>query len=195
MGGDVQGGSSITQQSSRRARTEGRSARDPIERDAAYREGDRNHSGAQDRRDAPRDRPREGVPENDILLGYLNIALFGGTVYGIEAAARLLRHQRKGSLAAQSAALWSAIVNNPEKFRFDRRPQPSQQIAGAERLPTDPRPTATTSSARMDLESEGDSRARAQAAAAEPLPPRLPSPAPAARRPEPRPSSATTSPG
>jgi membrane peptidoglycan carboxypeptidase len=57
----------------------------------------------------------------EILAGYLNIAFFGGTVYGIEAASKYYFGgvSAKNLTLEQSASLL-AIVNNPEKFRLDR---------------------------------------------------------------------------
>ena len=57
--------------------------------------------------------------KDDILLGYLNIALFGGTVYGIEAAANYYYGIPASQLSTSQAASLLAIVNNPSKFRFD----------------------------------------------------------------------------
>lgn len=57
--------------------------------------------------------------KDEILLGYLNIAAFGGRVYGIEAAANYyFGVSSKDLTIAQSASL-VAIVNHPEKFRLD----------------------------------------------------------------------------
>ncbi|TCL81404.1 MULTISPECIES: transglycosylase domain-containing protein [unclassified Rathayibacter] len=125
-GGNVQGGSSITQQYVKNVLVQKAEAlSDPIERDAAYREATETTA----ERKVAEMRLSIGLekeyPKNDILLGYLNIALFGGTVYGIEAAARYYFDTSARDLTlAQSAAL-IAIVNNPEKFRFDRPDDPA----------------------------------------------------------------------
>jgi membrane peptidoglycan carboxypeptidase len=58
--------------------------------------------------------------KNDILRQYLNIAGFGGRVYGIEAAADYYFHSTAATLTAAQAASLTAIVNNPDKFRLDR---------------------------------------------------------------------------
>ncbi|KQQ21142.1 hypothetical protein ASF48_11470 [Rathayibacter sp. Leaf299] len=126
MGGRVQGGSSITQQYVKNVLVQKAEAlSDPIERDAAYREA----TETTPERKVAEMRLAIGLekeyPKNDILLGYLNIALFGGTVYGIEAAANYYFGTSARDLTlAQSAAL-IAIVNNPEKFRFDRPDDPA----------------------------------------------------------------------
>jgi len=66
--------------------------------------------------------------KDEILLGYLNIAGFGGTVYGIEAAANYYFGTPASQLSLPQAASLVAIVNNPEKFRLDR---PSSETNGA----------------------------------------------------------------
>jgi membrane peptidoglycan carboxypeptidase len=58
--------------------------------------------------------------KNDILRQYLNIAGFGGRVYGIEAAADYYFQSTAAALTAAQAASLMAIVNNPDKFRLDR---------------------------------------------------------------------------
>ncbi|HYI33098.1 MAG TPA: transglycosylase domain-containing protein [Glaciibacter sp.] len=65
----------------------------------------------------------------DILKGYLNIAHFGGTVYGIEAASKYyFGNVSAKDLTLEQAASLIAIVNNPEKFRLDR---PDSEANGA----------------------------------------------------------------
>ena len=66
--------------------------------------------------------------KSEILLGYLNIAGFGGTVYGIEAAANYYYSTTAANLTLAQAASLIAIVNNPEKFRLD---QPESETNGA----------------------------------------------------------------
>ncbi|MFB7891998.1 transglycosylase domain-containing protein [Microbacterium sp. NPDC056044] len=58
--------------------------------------------------------------KNDILLGYLNIANFGGTTYGIEAAARYYFSTTAANLTLTQAATLAGIVQNPNTFRIDR---------------------------------------------------------------------------
>ncbi|WP_235008131.1 transglycosylase domain-containing protein [Microbacterium timonense] len=58
--------------------------------------------------------------KNDILLGYLNIANFGGTTYGIEAAARYYFSTTAATLTLGQAATLAGIVQNPNTFRIDR---------------------------------------------------------------------------
>ena len=61
------------------------------------------------------------VSKNDILLGYLNIANFGGTVYGIEAAARYYFSTSAANLTVAQAATLAGIVQNPNTYRIDKR--------------------------------------------------------------------------
>ena len=66
--------------------------------------------------------------KNQILLGYLNIAGFGGTVYGIEAAANYYFSTSAAYVTLAQAASLMAIVNNPVKFQLDR---PESETNGA----------------------------------------------------------------
>lgn len=65
--------------------------------------------------------------KDEILLGYLNIAGFGGTVYGIEAAANYYFSTSAANLTLEQAAALMSIVNNPQKFRLD---QPDSETNG-----------------------------------------------------------------
>ena len=66
--------------------------------------------------------------KNQILLGYLNIAGFGGRTYGVEAASEYYYGKQAKDLTIGQAATLISIVNNPEAFRLDR----STNLAGAE---------------------------------------------------------------
>ncbi|MBN9194039.1 transglycosylase domain-containing protein [Microbacterium sp.] len=57
--------------------------------------------------------------KNDILLGYLNIANFGGTTYGIEAAAQRYFGVSASKLNLAQAATLAGIVQNPNTYRID----------------------------------------------------------------------------
>ncbi|WP_378148063.1 transglycosylase domain-containing protein [Cnuibacter sp. UC19_7] len=57
--------------------------------------------------------------KDDILLGYLNIANFGGTVYGIEAAAEYYFGVSAKDLTLAQAASLAATVNEPNGLRID----------------------------------------------------------------------------
>ncbi|MCW2289729.1 membrane peptidoglycan carboxypeptidase [Leucobacter luti] len=58
-------------------------------------------------------------PKDEILLGYLNIALFGRTIYGIESAAQYYYSSSAKDLSLAQAASLVAIVNNPGHLQID----------------------------------------------------------------------------
>ncbi|MFT4307346.1 MAG: transglycosylase domain-containing protein [Microbacterium sp.] len=57
--------------------------------------------------------------KDEILLGYLNIANFGGTTYGIDAAARYYFGVSASQLTLGQAATLAGIVQNPNLYRID----------------------------------------------------------------------------
>ncbi|MCU1475738.1 MAG: hypothetical protein JWQ64_431 [Subtercola sp.] len=57
--------------------------------------------------------------KDDILLGYLNISLFGGRIYGIQAAAEYYFGVSAKDLTLPQAASLIATVNEPERLRID----------------------------------------------------------------------------
>lgn len=57
--------------------------------------------------------------KDEILAGYLNIAGFGGSVYGIEAAARYYFNTSATDLTPSQAASLIAMVNEPNLLRLD----------------------------------------------------------------------------
>lgn len=59
--------------------------------------------------------------KNDILLGYLNIANFGGQTYGIEAASNYYFGTKASQLTLSQAATLAGIVQNPNRFRIDKK--------------------------------------------------------------------------
>ena len=58
--------------------------------------------------------------KNDILQSYLNIALFGGRVYGVQSAAEYYFGVAAKDVNIQQAATLIAILNNPDNLRIDR---------------------------------------------------------------------------
>lgn len=58
--------------------------------------------------------------KNDILVGYLNIAAFGGTVYGIGAAAQYYFDTTPKKLTIAQAATIAGMVQEPNKLRIDK---------------------------------------------------------------------------
>ncbi|WKK70623.1 biosynthetic peptidoglycan transglycosylase [Rathayibacter oskolensis] len=134
---DTQGGSSITQQYVKNVLVQkAESITDEAERDAAYKEA----TATTPERKLKEMRLAIGLEKesskDDILLGYLNIALFGGTVYGIEAAAEYYFGTTAAELSVSQSAALLAIVNNPEKFRFDRPDDPDNGAATGYALTT-----------------------------------------------------------
>lgn len=57
--------------------------------------------------------------KQEILLGYLNIAGFGGRIYGIQSAAKYYFDTDAKDLSVAQAASLMAIVNNPNYLRID----------------------------------------------------------------------------
>ncbi|WP_233265348.1 transglycosylase domain-containing protein [Leifsonia sp. AG29] len=58
--------------------------------------------------------------KNQILQSYLNIALFGGRVYGVQSAAEYYFGVSAQQVNLQQAATLVAILNNPDNLRIDR---------------------------------------------------------------------------
>lgn len=128
-GRETQGGSSIAQQYVKNVRVQEceRDATSIEERDGCY---DAVTETTIDRK-LKEMRLAIGIEKrytkSEILLGYLNIAGFGGTVYGIEAAANYYYNTSAANLTLPQAASLMAIVNNPGKFRLD---QPNNELNG-----------------------------------------------------------------
>ncbi|MHA3682986.1 transglycosylase domain-containing protein [Leucobacter sp. HY1908] len=57
--------------------------------------------------------------KDDILLGYLNIALFGRQIYGIQSAAHYFYNKDAKDLTLAESASLVAIVNNPSRYQID----------------------------------------------------------------------------
>ncbi len=66
--------------------------------------------------------------KNEILQSYLNIALFGGRVYGVQSAAAYYFGVSAKDVNLQQAATLIAILNNPDNLRID---QPDSKENGA----------------------------------------------------------------
>ncbi len=58
--------------------------------------------------------------KDDILLGYLNITNFGGTVYGIGAAAQYYFNTDAANLTIAQAATIAGMVKEPNTYRIDK---------------------------------------------------------------------------
>lgn len=62
----------------------------------------------------------ESYSKNDILLGYLNIAGFGGLQYGVDAAAKYYFGVSAAELSIGQAATLAGMVQNPNTYRIDK---------------------------------------------------------------------------
>ncbi|MBB2958899.1 transglycosylase domain-containing protein [Pseudoclavibacter helvolus] len=121
------GASTITMQWVRNVRVqEAEAILDPAESEKAYIEATDPNTG----RKLQEMRLAIGVEQqyskDEILQGYLNIALFGGTTYGIESAAQRYFGKPALDLNLQEAASLIAIVQEPNAYRLDRE----ENIAG-----------------------------------------------------------------
>lgn len=129
VGGDTQGGSSITQQYVKNVLVQqAEQIADKDKRDAAYKEATKTTP----ERKLKEMRLAVGVEKNytkdQILLGYLNIANFGGQSYGVEAASKYYFGVSSKDVNIQQAATLIAMLNNPSGLRIDR---PDQEVNGA----------------------------------------------------------------
>ncbi|OOB89684.1 transglycosylase domain-containing protein [Rathayibacter sp. VKM Ac-2630] len=121
LNSETQGGSSITQQYVKNVLVQkAESISDEADREKAYADATATTPERKLREMRLAIGLEKEYSKDDILLGYLNIALFGGTVYGIEAAAEYYYGVPAADLTVGQSAALLAIVNNPEKFRFDR---------------------------------------------------------------------------
>ncbi|MEN2740377.1 transglycosylase domain-containing protein [Microbacterium sp. X-17] len=68
--------------------------------------------------------------KDEILLGYLNIANFGGTTYGIDAAAKYYFGVPASQLNLAQAATLAGMVQTPNTYRIDRPDGTTTDAAG-----------------------------------------------------------------
>lgn len=119
---DVQGGSSITQQYVKNVLINNgiREAKTEEEKEVAYEEATETSPERKLKEMRYAIALEKEYSKDDILLGYLNIAAFGGRVYGIESASQYyFGGKHAADLTLAEAASLIAIVNHPEKFRLD----------------------------------------------------------------------------
>lgn len=119
-GNDVQGGSSITQQYVKNVlvqKAEGIS--DPVARQAAYDAAVATNLDRKIKEMKLAIGVEQKYSKQEILNGYLNIAAFGGRVYGIEAAAEYYYGKTANTVSIPEAASLIAMVNNPNVLRID----------------------------------------------------------------------------
>ncbi len=121
-GRDVQGGSSITQQYVKNVLINNgvNAAQTEEEKDAAYAEATEVSAERKLKEMRYAIALEKESTKDEILRGYLNIAAFGGRVYGIESASQYYFGTTAKDLTLAQAASLIAIVNHPEKFRLDR---------------------------------------------------------------------------
>ena len=119
-GGDVQGGSSISQQYVKNILVmRAEEIADPEARKAAY------YAATQTTIERKLKEMKLAISieskytKDEILNGYLNIASFGGRVYGIESASEYYFGVKAKDLTLAQAASLIATVNNPNNLRID----------------------------------------------------------------------------
>jgi len=120
--GNTQGGSSITQQYVKNVLIQQgiAAAQTPEEELVAYEEATETTADRKLKEMRYAISIEKKFSKDQILKGYLNIAHFGGRVYGIESAAQYyFNGTRAADLTLAQAASLIAIVNHPEKFRLD----------------------------------------------------------------------------
>lgn len=124
-GGGVQGGSSITQQYVKNVLLQKCEAM-PVktkEQKSKYNTCVDDSTGVTPDRKVKEMKYAIGLEKkytkDQILEGYLNIVGFGGSVYGIEAAARYYFNTTAAALTPAQAASLVAIVNNPTRLKLD----------------------------------------------------------------------------
>lgn len=128
---DVQGGSSITQQYVKNVLINNgvREAKTEEEKQAAYDSATETSPERKLKEMRYAIALEKKFSKDEILRGYLNIAAFGGRVYGIESAAQYyFGGKHAADLTLAEAASLIAIVNHPEKFRLD---YPESETNGA----------------------------------------------------------------
>lgn len=92
---------------------------DEKERDAAYNEAVKTSIDRKVKEMRLAIAVEKKYSKDEILQGYLNVALFGGQVYGIESAAKRYYDTSAKDLTLAQAASLVAIVNYPEALRID----------------------------------------------------------------------------
>ncbi|GAA4062092.1 transglycosylase domain-containing protein [Agromyces indicus] len=130
IGGDTQGGSSITQQYVKNVLINNgvSEATTEEEKQAAYEAATEVSAERKLKEIRYAITLEKKYSKDEILLGYLNIAHFGGRVYGVQAAAQYYFGTNARDLTLAQAASLIAIVNHPEKFRLD---YPNSEANGA----------------------------------------------------------------
>lgn len=120
-GGGQQGGSSITQQYVKNVLVQkAEQIPNEDERKAAYLEATISTPERKLREMRYSIGLEKENSKDEILLGYLNIANFGGLSYGVEAASQYYFGKSAADVSIPEAATLIAMVNNPANLRIDR---------------------------------------------------------------------------
>ncbi|WP_217498745.1 transglycosylase domain-containing protein [Leifsonia sp. C5G2] len=128
-GGNVQGGSSITQQYVKNVeveKCEALTSQKKVEACYADAAGVTLQRKVQEMRYAVQ--VEKTYSKKQILTGYLNVVGFGGQVYGVQAASQYYFNTTAAKLDLAQAATLAAILNNPANLRID---QPDNKDNGA----------------------------------------------------------------
>lgn len=121
IGDDVQGGSSIAQQYVKNVHVQACELKNSDEeRTSCYDEATETSPSRKIKEMRLALGLEKRYSKDQVLLGYLNIAGFGGTVYGVESAANYYFNTSAAALTLPQAASLMAIVNNPVKFQIDQ---------------------------------------------------------------------------
>lgn len=120
LGREISGASTITMQYVRNVLVQEAEAKlDEEERKAAYNDAMRQDADRKLKEMRLAIGVEKQYSKDEILLGYLNIALFGRQVYGIESAAQYYYGTSAKDLTLAQAASLIAIVNNPSVLQID----------------------------------------------------------------------------
>jgi membrane peptidoglycan carboxypeptidase len=120
VGNDVQGGSSITQQYVKNVLVQrAEEISDPEARQKAYDAAVATNIDRKLKEMKLAIGIEQKYSKQEILNGYLNIASFGGRIYGIEAAAEYYYGKTASTVSLPEAASLIAMVNNPNVLRID----------------------------------------------------------------------------
>ncbi|WP_183086327.1 transglycosylase domain-containing protein [Mycetocola tolaasinivorans] len=120
-GEDTQGGSSITQQYVKNVLVQkAEQITNEDERKAAYLDATRTTPERKLREMRYSIGVEQKYTKDQVLLGYLNIANFGGVSYGVESASQYYFGKSAKDVTIEEAATLIAILNDPNGLRIDR---------------------------------------------------------------------------
>ncbi|GAB3616214.1 transglycosylase domain-containing protein [Okibacterium endophyticum] len=134
VGGDTQGGSTITQQYVKNVLVQecDKDATSLEELDACANDATTADGAEGASRKLKEMRMAIGLEKkyakDDILLGYLNLANFGARTYGVQSASMYYFGVNAADVTVEQAATLIAILNNPGNLRID---QPDNEVNGA----------------------------------------------------------------